>query len=136
MWEKKCKTVFFFLADFVVLGTIISQMVTGRLNTRLLIRGVNSFTCLEEHFALWRTKNIQTECFKTNKRKQNKSLVYAKTILEVITIYCCNSTTLELYRNDFYRNSLYRNVYYRFTGVCNNPCWTLVLFLSIKSIES
>ena len=153
-------------------------MVTGRLNTRLLSRGVNSFTCLA-----WRTENIQTKCFKINKSKQNKTKqesylrenypwsrgVNSFTCLAWRTEniqtkcfkinkskqnktkqesylrenypwsdhnFCRNSTTLGLYRNDLYRNSLYRKVYYRFTGEFNNPCWTLVLFLSIKPIES
>ena len=130
---KKIVNSVFLPGRSVVLGRIISQMFTGRLNTRLLSRGVNSFTCLA-----WRTENIQTKCFKINKSKQNKTK-HESYLRENYPWsdhnFCRNSTTLGLYRNDLYRNSLYRKVYYRFTGEFNNPCWTLVLFLSIKPIE-
>ena len=130
---KKIVNSVFLPGRSVVLGRIISQMVTGRLNTRLLSRGVNSFTCLA-----WRTENIQTKCFKINKSKQNKTKQESylrENYPWSDHNFCRNSTTLGLYRNDLYRNSLYRKVYYRFTGEFNNPCWTLVLFLSIKPIE-
>jgi len=54
------------------LGTILSQMVAGRLETSLLSPGVNSFTCLAS-----RTENFQPKCF----------LVQAKIALEVINIF-------------------------------------------------